>query len=299
MRTRVLLLLAALFFIHVPLAAHADELDSPMCGTPPRWWWNKNGLFQKVDIRNWNIQQVGRGFQISFDAVNITDSIIDTGPVFTLSHAAVDPAGYRDPSSLTLPDDPTAILGTETLTQGRLPSLRPGQSVTIRAEAEASAFREGANHILTIAFLDHEQVRLVSAPEPTPWFWLRVLQPDERNAQLRTVATSLEPAPSRIPGYEARRVSVTLQNVGSVPLREGTPVAMGHASASSAGGIWSPEDDKGPNDPGNPYAIIFRTLPFRGVLDRALAPGGTITVVGTVYLPPGPCIQQITVSVGH
>ena len=217
MRLRVLLLLAALFFIHVPISAQAQEIDTPMCGTLPKWWWNKNGLFGKVDIRNWNVQQVGRGFLITFDAVNITDSLLDTGPVFTLSHAAVDPAGYRDPSSLTLPEDPRSILGTEALVQARLPSLRPGQSVTLRAEAEA--FREDANHILTFAIQDEEQVRFTAETGLVPWFWLRVLQPDERNAQLRAVATSVEPAPSRIPGYEARRVRVTLQNVGSVPRR--------------------------------------------------------------------------------
>lgn len=298
LRTRILLLLAALFFIHIPLSAQAQDMDYPRCGTPyPKWWWNKNGLLEKVGIRNWDIQQVGRAVQVSFDIVNLTDSVLDSGQVFTLSHAAVDPAGHRDPSSLSVPADPRALLGAEALVQARLPRLAPGQSVTIRAEAQA--FREDANHLLTLSFLDGQQVRLPANPEPSPWFWVRVLQPDTRGAIFRAVTSSVEAVDSRIPGYEARRVRVTLQNVGSTTLREGMPVAMGHSSAASAVGIWSPEDDKDPNDPGNPYAVIFRTLPYQGVLERAVAPGGTFTVEGTVYLPPGPCIQQITVSVGR
>lgn len=291
-------MLAALFFIHLPLSAQAQDISSPDCGTPyPKWWWNKDGLFGKVLIRDWNIQQVGRGFQITFDAVNITDGRLDAGLAYTVSHAAVDPAGYRDPSALTVPEDPRSLLGTEALVQGRLPALAPGQSVTIRAEAQA--FREDANHILTLSFHDREQVRLVAEPVPVPWFWLRIHQPDTRDAQLRALTTSVEPVASRIPGYEARRVRVTLQNVGTATLREGIPVALAHGSASSSAGIWSPEDDKDPNDPGNPYAIIFRTIPYQGVLERAVAPEGTFTLEGTVYLPPGPCIQQITVSVGR
>lgn len=273
-------------------------MDYPRCGTPyPKWWWNKNGLLEKVGIRNWDIQQVGRAFQVSFDAVNLTDAVLDTGQVYTLSHAAVDPSGHRDPASLTVPADPRALLGAEAIVQGRLPRLAPGESVTIRAEAQA--FREDANHLLTIRFLDGQLARLPTSPEPSPWFWVRVLQPATRGAAFRTVTSSVEAVDSRIPGYEARHVRATLQNVGSVTLREGTPVAMGHSSAASAAGLWSPEDDKDPNDPGNPYAVIFRTIPYQGVLERAVAPGGTFTVEGTVYLPPGPCMQLITVSVGR
>ncbi|MCP3103684.1 hypothetical protein LZ198_32855 [Myxococcus sp. K15C18031901] len=298
MRIRTWLWLVALLFVQVPLTAAAQDIDVPYCGTPPlpHWWWLKDGLPEKIAIDDWEVRRSGDGYVLSFVVTNITDAILDAGQPFTLSHAAVDAVGHPDPSSLG-PPAADSLLGAETLVQGRLPTLAPGQSTRLRAEIRSSP--ADANHILTLAVVDGELSRATNGRTTTPWFWTRVIDQGSATARVRVVSTSVTTTPSRLPGYEARHVSITLQNVGRTALPEGTPVAFVQSSAASAAGIWSPEDDKDPNDPGNPYAVIFRAVPFRGALERALAPGDTYTIEGTVALPPGPCIQQLVVNVGR
>lgn len=82
------------------------------------------------------------------------------------------------------------------------------------------------------------------------------------------------------------------------PLLRPSPVIVQalHPGRVHAG---SPEDDKGPNDPGNPSAIIYREVLFRGPVGVVVRPGETVAVEGIAFSPEGTQTQkQIAVKVG-
>ncbi|QSQ20494.1 hypothetical protein JY651_35390 [Pyxidicoccus parkwayensis] len=298
MRLKSLLLLAALLFIQLPLAARAAPAEGfDWCGTPyPKWWWGKKGLPPgPCTPENWRIEPAGADFRIAVDIVNRGTTTCTAGMAFAVTHAAVDPTGYPDPASGAAPADARSVLGTETLAQGTLPALRPGETFTVTASARG--IREGANHLLTVAFLDGADSR--PSPEPTPWFWVNFENVDPA-ASLRLVATRMEPVTSTRPGYTAHRVYIGLQNVGREDVSARTPILVVHGNAASAGGYWGPDDDThGPNDPGNPYAIIYREVLFRGAAGQTVRPGETLTVQGIAFSPEGTQTQkQLAVKVG-
>jgi len=89
--------------------------------------------------------------------------------------------------------------------------------------------------------------------------------------------------------------------VGRADLDARTPILMTHGSAASALGLWNPEDpDKNPNHPGNPYAIVYREVLYRGQLGKVVRPGESVTVEGTLFTPEGPAtLKQIGVKLGE
>jgi hypothetical protein len=297
MKLKSMLLLAALLFVQVPFAARASSADNDLdwCGTThPGWWWGKKGQPGVISPENWRIEPVGPDFRIAVDIVNRGTLTLTGGMAYALTHAAVDPAGHSNPASGAAPADARSVLGTETLFQGTLPTLRPGESTTVYASARA--FRTDANHILTVAFLDGNDGW--SDPQPNPWYWLS-FDKEQSGVSLRPVASTTETVASTRAGYTASRVRVTLQNVGRANIDARTPILMVHGNAASAGGYWSPEDDKGPNDPGNPYAIIYREVLFRGPVGVVVRPGETVAVEGIAFSPEGTQTQkQIAVKVG-
>ncbi len=298
MKLKTILLLAALLFIQLPFTARAASYELDWCGTPfPGWWWGKKGPPKSVDVVNWHIEPSGPDFRISFDIINLGATTFEGGMAYALSQAVVDPSGHPNPGASVPPADPRALLGTELLARGTLPTLRPGEST--RVYAFARGFRTGANHILTVAFLDGAELRL--NPEPTPWYWLNFVGPSDSPASVRPVATTVEPVSSTRVGYTASRVRVTLQNVGRADLDARTPILMTHGSAVSALGLWNPEDpDKNPNHPGNPYAIVYREVLYRGQLGKVVRPGESVTVEGTLFTPEGPAtLKQIGVKLGE
>jgi hypothetical protein len=286
---------AALLLVSLPFAAHA--MGDGYCGTAyPKWWWKKDDLQNQLNPQNWSIDPVGAEVRISFQLVN-TGTTTFNGPVaFTLTHAAVDPRGFENPGVFTAPADPRALLGTEALTTGTVPSLRPGEAVTVYATARS--FRTDANHIVTLSFHDGTQVQI--DPQPNPWYWLRVQGPSGLEGKLRFTAGAVTPVGTTLPGYRASRIQVILRNESRDVLRAGLPILVTHSNAASAGGNYSPDQPVDPNDPGNPYAIYFRETLFDGRLSRDLSPGEFLMVEGTALIPDfNATIEQVAVKVGE
>lgn len=287
--------LLVLVLIQLPVAALASDLDTDRCGTPYPWWWRFDGPRTDIAVRDWNIQPVGELFDISFTLVNVGTATLEGGMAFTLSHAAVDSAGYRDPASLALPNA-RSLLGTESLTRGTLPTLRPGERTQVRATARA--FTRDANHILSVIFHDGAQVQV--DPQPNPWYWLRILSPRSAPGSLALVRSAVEPVRSEFEGYRASRVALVLKNVGRTVIEAGTPISVFHGPSGSAGGYWGPDDVVDPNNPGNPYASFFREALLQSRLERALNPGEFIEIGGVAHEPEGlNAVQQISVAVGQ
>jgi hypothetical protein len=297
MKLKSLLLLASLLFLSLPSSVHAYASDTDYCGTLwPKWWWNQNGAKSQVVVENWRIEPIGLDFRIAFNLVNAGTTTFYGGMEYAVTHAAVDPAGYANPAQLTAPADVDSLLGTERLTSGVLPTLRPGQAVTVYASARG--FRTDANHILTVAFFDGGEVRI--DPSPNPWYWLRVLGPSSAPSSLRVVESSATEVSSTRPGYRASRIRVVLQNAGRSIIEAGIPVLMVHGSSPSAGGNYSPDQPFDPNDPGNPFAIYFREALHSGQLEQALYPGQNLVLEGTAFIPvSGTMFQQVTVELGQ
>jgi hypothetical protein len=285
---------AALLLVSLPFAAHA--MGDGYCGTAyPKWWWKKDGMHGELVPENWSILPAGADFRISFQLVNRGTATVG-GMAFTLTHAAVDPRGFENPGVFTAPSDPRALLGTEALTTGTVPTLRPGEAVTVYATARY--FRTDANYILSILFHDGAQMRF--DPEPTPWYWLRVYGPSNLEGRLRFSAGAVTPVGTSLPGYRASRIQVILRNESRDVLRAGVPILMTHSNAASAGGNYSPDQPVDPNDPGNPYAIYFRETLYEGQLVRDLAPGEFLMVEGTALNPEHiTTLEQVTVKVGE
>jgi hypothetical protein len=249
-----------------------------------------------IAVKDWEIQPVGGHFRITFSLVNMSGAALEGGMPFTVMHTAVDPGGYKDPSSLAPPASMRSLMGAETVARGELPALRPGERTAV--EAYAQGFGKDANHILTVIFHDGGQVRL--EPQPQPWYWLRILSPRARPGALQFNRASVEPVSSFVKGYQASHVRIILQNVSLDVLEAGTPISLIHGNSDSAGGYWGPDDFVDPNDPGNPYASFFREELFQGRLERPLYPGELIEVEGVANVPEGfPSLQQMTVSVGE
>jgi hypothetical protein len=296
MKLKNIVPLVALLLLSLPVAANAYASDTDYCGTLwPKWWWNQNGHQSQIAVQNWQIQPVGLDFRVSFELVNTSSTTFYGGMEYAVTHAAVDPVGYADPARLTAPADAQALLGTEALTSGVLPTLRPGQAVTVYASPRG--FQTGANHILTISFYDGAEVRLT--PAPTTW-WLRVLGPSSAPSSLRLVENALTEVSSTRPGYRAYRVRVVLQNTGRSIIGAGLPLLMVHGSGGGAGGNYGPDQDFDPNNPGNPFAIYFREALFQGQLEQAMYPGATLQLEGTAFVPEqGTVLQQVSVEVGQ
>jgi hypothetical protein len=295
MKFKSILLLAALLFLPLPQVAGAASIDTEYCATPyPKWWWNNDGLRGKLAVQHWRIEPVSTGFRIAFDLVNTGSTAFTGGMTFAVTHAAVDPVGYPNPASGAPPTDARALLGTEVLAQGTLPSLRAGEAATVYASARS--FRTDANHLITVTAYDSGLVPAFDNPEPTPW-WRRILRPIITPGYIEAVDTTVEPVTSRLPGFDARRIRVTLRNVGRTALAAGMPVAMVHGNAAAAVGYWNPDDVVDLNNPGNPYAIFFRETLYRGRLERTLYPGESLTLEGTAFIPTGiTTAQQVAVE---
>ena len=295
MKLKSILVWAALLLVSLPFAAHAMMGDGH-CGTAyPKWWWKKNGLQSELVPEDWSILPEGADFRISFLLVN-RGTATSEETAFTLTHAAVDPSGFANPGLLTAPADARSLLGTEALTTGTVPPLRPGEAVTVYARARY--FRTDANHILSILFHDGAEMRF--DPEPTPWYWLRVYSPSNLEGELRFSAGAVTPVGTTQPGYRASRIQVILRNESRNVLRAGLPILMTHSNAASAGGNYSPDQPVDPNDPGNPYAIYFREVLFEGQLVRDVSPGEFILVEGTAQIPEHiTTLEQVAVKVGE
>jgi hypothetical protein len=290
------LLLLVLALVHLPLAAHASDWDTDRCPSPPRWWWRFDGPRSDIAVKDWVIQPVGDAFRISFSLVNVGPATVEGGLTYTLSHTAVDSAGYRDPASLAPPDNARSLLGTEAMTHGALPTLRPGES--IRVEGSARAFSLDANHILSVIFHDGEQVAV--DPRSAPWYWLRILSPRKAPGALALARAATEPVSSSLAGYKARSVRLVLQNVSRSVLEAGTPITVIHGPSGSAGGYWGPDDIVDPHNPGNPYASFFREVLLQTQLERPLSPGEFLELDGVAHEPEGlTALQQLTVAVGE
>jgi hypothetical protein len=296
------LLLLVLVLVQLPISAFAsavNDWDTERCPTPYPlpfpWWWRFDGPRGDIVVRDWNILQVGDAFDVSFTLVNEGPATLEGGMAYTLSHAAVDSEGYRDPSSLA-PPNARSLLGTEALSGGTLPTLRPGQKVEVRAFARS--FTRDATHILTLVFHDRGQVQI--DPGPNPWYWLRILSPRSAPGSLALVKSAVEPVSSELEGYRASRVALVLQNVGRTVLEAGTPISVIHGPSGSAGGYWGPDDIVDPHDPGNPYASFFREALQQTRLERPLYPGEFIEIGGLAHEPEGlNALQQITVVAGE
>ncbi|HYI01506.1 hypothetical protein [Hyalangium sp.] len=292
------LLLLVLALVHLPLVASANSLDTDECGTPYPFWWKYDGPHHGILVKDWNIQPEGDRFRIRFALINASAETVQGGMPFTVSHTAVDRAGYGDPTAQVPPANVRAVLGTEALAQGTLPTLRVGESTTV--EAYAQRFHADANHILTVIFHDGGQIALSFDPQPQPWYWLRILSPSSLPGALELSRATVEPVSSSLEGYKANAVRLALRNVSGHVLEAGTPISLIHGSSGSAGGYWGPDDVVDPNDPGNPYANIFREVLSQGVLAEALYPGATLELGGVVHVPEGiTTLKQITVVVGE
>jgi hypothetical protein len=297
------LLLLVLVLVQLPVAAFAaavNDWDTDRCPTPYPlpypWWWRFDGPRGDIDVRDWNIQQVGDAFDISFSLVNVGAATLEGGLAFTLSHAAVDPAGYREPTSLAPPASARSLLGTEALDHGTLPTLRPGQKVEVRVSARS--FTRDATHILTIVFHDGSQIQVDR--QSNPWYWLRILAPRSAPGSLALVKSAVEPVKSDLEGYRASRVTLALQNVGRTVIEAGTPISVIHGPSGSAGGYWGPDDNVDPHDPGNPYASFFREALQQTRLERPLYPGEIIELGGVAHEPEElNALQQIVVVAGE
>lgn len=291
------LLLLVLVLVQLPVSAlAASDWDTERCPSPHPWWWRFDGPRVDIAVRDWNIQPVGDVFDISFTLVNVGAATLEGGLAYTLSHAAVDSAGYRDPAALAPPASARSLLGTEALNGGTLPTLRPGQSIEVRARARS--FTRDANHILTVII--HDGVQVALDPRAAPWYWLRILSPRSAPGALALVRSEVEPVSSEVDGYQASRVSLVLQNVGRTVIEAGTPISVIHGPSGSAGGYWGPDDVIDPHNPGNPYASFFREALLEARLDRALNPGEYIELGGVAHEPEGlNALQQITVVVGQ
>lgn len=294
MKIKSIVVWAALLLVSLPFAAQA--MGDGYCGTAyPKWWWKKDGLQGQLVPENWSIEPVGTDFRIAFQLVNRGTATF-AGAAFTVTHAAVDPRGFENPGVFTAPADPRALLGTEALTRGTVPPLRPGEAVTVYASARY--FQTDANHIVSILF--HDGAQMPIDPQPQPWHWLRVYSPSNLEGALRFSAGAVTPVSTSLPGYRASRIQVILRNESRNVLRAGLPLLMTHSNAASAGGNYSPDQPVDPNDPGNPYAIYFRETLFDGRLTRDLAPGEFLLVEGTALNPEHiTAIEQVTVKVGE
>ncbi|MDC0709129.1 hypothetical protein POL68_11705 [Stigmatella sp. ncwal1] len=298
MKLNRMLWLVAFTLIQLPFEARAASQsgDTEYCATPYPFWWRYDGPRVDVAVKDWLIQPSGESFRISFTLVNEGTATFEGGMAFVLSHAAVDPRGYADPSSLAPPSNARSLLGAESLVQGQLPTLRPGERAVLTAEARAIA-RE-ANHILTLSFYDGAQSQ--GEPVRVPWFWVRLLSPRATPGTLVIQDSRVEPTDSRREGYSARRVQIAIKNVGRTAVEAGTPIRVIHGHSGSAGGYWGPDDIIDPNDPGNPYASFFREEVYSARLERALNPGEILELESNVSVPEGAVgLQQMTVAVGN
>jgi len=294
LKLKSMLVWAALLLVSLPFAAHA-MMSEDGCDEYPKWWWKLDGKKSELIPQDWRIEPVGAEFRISFRLVNRGTATFE-GAAFTLTHAAVDPRGFENPGLSRAPADARALLGTEALTRGSVPPLRPGEAVMV--EASARSFQTDANHILSILFHDSALMRF--DPEPQPWYWLRVHGPSNLEGELRFSAGAVTPVGTTQPGYRASRIQVILRNESRNVLRAGLPILMAHSNGASAGGNYSPDQPVDPNDPGNPFAIYFREVLFEGQLSRDVSPGEFILVEGTAQIPEHvTTLEQVTVKVGE
>jgi len=298
-KLKSMLLMALLALVTFPMAAQAmaqDDGYTVYCGTPYPFWWHFDGPRSDIIVRGWDIQQVGDAYAVTLVLTNQGTTTFEGGAGLAITHAAVYARSYADPSATTPPEDPRALLGTEVLTRDTLPTLRPGESATVRAYARS--FSADANHILTVTFYDKGLI--ASEPVPVPWFWLRLLSPRDNPGALALAKATVEKAESDLRGYDASKVSISIQNVSRTVLEAGTVISVIHHNDGSAGGYWNPEDDINPNNPGNPYASVFQEVLAQLRLDQPLYPGQVVEVGGLMHVPTDSVtIQQVTVAVGN
>jgi hypothetical protein len=292
-----MLWMAVLLLTQWPAMAMAAEWDGiDRCPSPPHWWWGPNGPNGPYDVKDIYIQPYGEDFIIEFSVVNTGRVATAAGTPFTLTQAVVGLTGFSDPTALRPPENPQAVLGKQVVLSAQLPELRPGASTRLRGIVKG--LQTGAGHILSASFYDGDMPRCGN--EPKPW-WIRLLVPDGgAPSDLRVVESSTQEVTSSLAGYKAFRVRVTFAYNGRVPVLAGKTVRLGHSHGSIVG-YWNPEDDVDPNDPGNPYAIIFREQLTAITLTRDLQPGAIMTVEGVAHVPLGAAgnVEIVTVAVGN
>lgn len=294
-----MLLLVALALVQLPLAAHASAYDgdTERCGTPYPFWWRYDGPRTDVVVTDWEISSAGESFKVSLTLVNQGETTFEGGMNFALTQAVVDARGYADPTALAPPSSARSLLGAESLAAGTLPTLRPGEKAVVSVEAKALV--KDANHILTLTFNDGDQVAIEAEPIPVPWYWLRILSPKATPGALVIQESLVEPVDSRLEGYKASHVVISIKNVGRIAVEAGTPIRVIHGHSGSAGGYWGPDDVIDPHNPGNPYASFFREEVYSGRLDRTLNPGERLELDTNVNVADGLTgLQQITIAVG-
>jgi len=298
MKVKNLLLLSVLLFAQWSTLASAADVDGiDFCGTPYPFWWTTNGQYGPHAVRDIAVEPYGADFLVAISVVNTSRVTTAAGTPFVLTQAALAPDTSRTPASLVPPRDPRALLGTHVVLRAELPSLAPGQSVRLRGIARG--FQTGASHVLSANFYDDDVPYCGNGPRP---WWLRKLTPrGGRPEDIRVLESSVTQVSSRLAGYNAFRVAVTFAYNGQVPVPAGQTVRLVHGKGSAVG-YWNPEEpDPDGNDPGNPYAIVFRELLSELVLQRDLQPGTVLTVEGLAHMPQGAVgnVEMVTLAVGQ